>query len=168
MAKTFCIVGDSQSVFPGGVAERELERLGHTVRRLSNTGKGPHDYVRTPKLWTAYTSLVRSTEPDGVLLVFGSNDAPNAHLEKSLQTMKGAVRPKVLLSGPPMYPDPEHQKYGAAIREVYMRVFGEDYIDSYPHTGVELSRAPDKLHFTKAGAETWGVAMAAALVQRFA
>lgn len=158
MAK-IAVVGDSQSVNPGAHAEEKLKELGHSTERLSNVGMGPYDYVRISSLWQAYTSLITSFKPDLVFLIFGTNDAPNQHLVDALVKMKKSVKPKVVLTGPPQYPDPTHQAIGLKIQAVYSTTFGADYFDSYPYTSPSLPRAADGLHFTYEGARTWGEAI---------
>lgn len=160
------IVGDSQSVNPGKVVEEVLRAAGHKVSRLSNTGNGPYDYVRLPNLWRGYTETVRVSRAEVVLLIFGSNDAPNDHLRDALDKMKRSVRPKVLLSGPPLYPDPDHQVTGQKIQDTYREVFREDFIDAYPHTPLSIPRDKLGFHFTLKGSKTWGEAMAAEVLKR--
>lgn len=160
--------GDSQSVVPGGIAEEILRSAGHQTLRVSNTGKGPYDYVRMATLWSQYTQAVRSFNPSLVVLIFGSNDSPNQNLADALRRLKASVKPKVILSGPPRYPDAAQQKRGEKIRGIYVSAFGEDYFDSYPHTAESLSRAPDGLHFTRSGARPWGQALAAEVQRRLA
>lgn len=159
----FLIVGDSQSVWSGTFAERRLFSKGHTVRRISNPGMGPHDYVRISSLWNSYVSAVRNFAPDLILLIFGSNDSPNEKLRESLSTLKTSVKPKVFLSGPPQYEEEKQQEKGQALRKMYGEVFGEDYFDSYPYTSLDLPRASDKIHLTPMGARAWGEALAAFL-----
>jgi lysophospholipase L1-like esterase len=169
MAK-YLIVGDSQGAGPPGVAaERRLTALGHTVRRIGNSGRGPYDYVRTPDLWTQYTQGARDFRPDHVLLIFGSNDIANANLERALGQMKSGVAPPVWLSGPPRYEDAEAQARGQAIHDMNLRVFtAARYIDAYPWTGPEVPRAPDGLHFTSGGGAAWGVPLADEFARRVA
>jgi len=162
------IVGDSQSVNPGSAAARSLKALGHEVQRVSNVGMGPYDYVRLSALWREYTAAVTKFTPHLVVLVFGSNDSANKHLFDALRQLKNRVKPKVILTGPPRYPDPEHQERGEKIRAVYISAFGADYLDSYPHTDPKLSRAADGLHFTVKGAVPWGEAIADEVLRRLA
>lgn len=161
------VAGDSQSVNPGAVAVAALQKQGVIVRRVSNVGMGPYDYVRMPTLWKQYKDLMSRLGPKDLgILIFGSNDAPDQHLLDALKKMKAAVKPKIILTGPPQYPDPTHQVLGAKIRDVYMKAFGPDYFDSYPYTDVTLPRAGDKLHFTYEGAKPWGEAIAAEALRR--
>ena len=160
------IVGDSQSVNPGSAAEKRLKTLGHETKRVSNVGMGPYDYVRFEDLWKQYTSAVAKFSPDLIVLIFGSNDSPNKHLSDALAKLKKSVKPKVILTGPPRYPDPEHQTLGEKIRVVYASVFATDYFDSYPFTDPKLARAADGLHFTVKGAVPWGEAIADEAVRR--
>jgi len=160
------IVGDSQSGTPGAAAQRKLLTLGHTVQKIEHDGKGPYDYVRMPDLWSEYTNTVASFRPDMILLIFGHNDAPNQNLHDALVRLKQAVRPKVILSGPPQYADPTQQAIGDRVKAIHSNVFGSDFIDAYPFTSTSLPhQAPTanfnpNPHFTPAGAEPWGSAMA--------
>lgn len=166
------IVGDSQSVAPGDVAKRRLQSLGHTVMVLSNVGRGPYDYVRTPSLWSAYTGAVTSGRPDIVMLIFGHNDTPNENLRRALRQMKSAVHPKVLLTGPPLYADQAAQVEGRAIKAINQAEYGADYFDSDPYTATSLEhQAPTATfnpnpHFTMRGAQPWGNAIADEIVRR--
>jgi len=160
------ICGDSQSVFPGRVAAKVLEDAGHTVVRVSHEGKGPDDYVRTPALWGEYVGAVRDTKPDLVVLLFGTNDPPNARLRSALIKFKRDVAPTVLLSGPPMYPAPEQQARGLETKAMYEEVFGADYFDAYPFTPLTIPRDARGLHFSFAGATDWGQAIAAEVARR--
>lgn len=168
------IVGDSQSGNPGAVAKRKLEALGHTVQKIEHDGKGPYDYVRMPDLWNEYTSTVQSFRPDIILLIFGHNDAPNDNLRNALTRLKQAVHPKVLLSGPPQYADPAQQAIGLQVKAIHSSVFGGDFIDAFPFTSTSLPhQAPTALfnpnpHFTLAGADPWGTAMADEVQRRLA
>ena len=164
--KKILIVGDSQSVNPGAAAERKLKALGYETKRVSNVGMGPYDYVRIADLWKQYTSAVDTFHPDLIILIFGSNDAPNKNLKEALTKLKNNVKPKVILTGPPRYPDPEHQALGEKIRVVYAGVFTTSYFDSYPYTDPKLSRAADGLHLTVSGAATWGAAIAVEVTRR--
>jgi hypothetical protein len=160
------IVGDSQSGAPGSVAQRKLQTLGHIVQKVENDGRGPYDYVRMPDLWAQYTGAIAAFHPDIILLIFGHNDAPNQNLRDALVRMKQNVRPKVVLSGPPQYADPTAQAHGAQVKAIYSSVFGSDFLDAYPFTSTTLPHAaptaafPINPHFTLAGAEPWGTAMA--------
>jgi len=154
------IVGDSQSVNPGKVAARELKTLGHTVRSVSNVGMGPYDYVRLPNLWAQYLDAVRDFKPDLIVLIFGTNDAPSSHLDSALARLKSGVKPKVILTGPPQYPDADRQTNSEKVRSHYQAAFGADYLDSYPYTDVSLPRDALGLHFTAKAASGWGVAIA--------
>jgi len=160
------LAGDSQSVNPGGAAERALRGFGYATSRVSNIGMGPYDYVRISDLWRQYTNGVAKAKPALIVLIFGTNDAPNQHLEDALAKLKNSVKPKVILSGPPQYPNAEHQVLGASIKAVYAKVFGVDYFDSYPFTDPSLPRAADGLHLTVSGATPWGNAIAAEVVRR--
>ena len=71
------ICGDSQSVYPGQVAEKLLKAAGHSVVRVSNQGRGPDDYVKSKQLWGEYLSAVRDAKPDLIVLLFGTNDPAN-------------------------------------------------------------------------------------------
>lgn len=154
------ICGDSQSVWPGIVAEGILRKAGHTVVRVSNEGKGPDDYVRTPALWNAYLGAVRDAKPDLIVLLFGTNDPPNERLRAALTRFKKDVLPTVILSGPPLYPGAEQQAKGEKTQAMYRAVFGDDYFDSYAHTPLTIPRDAKGLHFSKKGAEPWGQAIA--------
>lgn len=174
MAKIL-IVGDSQSVNPGAVARRALQDHGHTVNMVSNTGRGPYDYVRIPSLWAQYTNAVTTFHPDIVLLIFGHNDSPNENLRNALARMKSSVTPKVLLTGPPLYIDPAAQRDGEAVKAIHASVFGTDFFDAYPYTATTLEhQAPTPTfpngnpHFTLAGARPWGTAIAAEIERRLA
>lgn len=160
------VVGDSQSVNPGQVATRKLRLAGHSTQRISNVGMGPYDYVRLESLWNSYVRGVSSFKPNLIVLIFGSNDAPDKNLGPALLKLKNRVAPKVILSGPPQYPDPKHQEKGAQIREVYQSIFGVDYFDSYPYTSTSLARAGDGLHFTVKGSTPWGEAIADEVIRR--
>jgi lysophospholipase L1-like esterase len=162
------ICGDSQSVYPGKIAAKVLEAAGHTVVRVSNEGKGPDDYVRTPALWSVYIGAVRDANPDLIVLLFGTNDPRNARLRAALTKFKNDVAPKVILSGPPLYPRPEHQAKGLEIKTMYDEVFGEDYFDAYPFTPLSIERDSHGLHFSFEGARMWGEAIAAEVVRRLA
>lgn len=162
------VCGDSQSVFAGSAAGAVLSAQGHRVWRVSHPGKGPHDYVRLKPLWSEYVTTVRSSGAAVVVLIFGSNDPPNGALEEALSKLKRGVRPKVLLSGPPLYPGAEQQARGEAIRSIYQRVFGEDFFDAYAHTPLEIPRDAAGLHLTRAGATPWGEAIANEVERRLA
>lgn len=162
------ICGDSQSVYPGTVAEGVLRKAGHHVVRVSNQGRGPDDYVRTPALWNAYLGAVRDMKPDLVVLLFGTNDPPNERLRAALKKFKADVLPKVILSGPPLYPEKEQQAKGEATQAIYREVFGEDFFDAYPHTPLTIPRDAKGLHFSLKGARQWGEAIAAEASRRLA
>lgn len=159
MAKVL-IFGDSQAGTPGAAAESKLRAAGHQVQRITNPGKGPYDYTRFPSLWEQYTGAVRAFQPDIVVGFFGSNDEPNENLANAVARIKQAVRPKVLLTGPPQYPAAASQQRGAAIREIYAQSTGGDFIDAYPFTDPSLPRTPDGLHLPAASAAPWGHAVA--------
>jgi lysophospholipase L1-like esterase len=173
MAKIL-IVGDSQSVNPGAVARRQLQAHGHTVRVVSNTGRGPYDYVRMPDLWAQYTGAISSMQPDIIMLIFGHNDAPNANLRRALGELKTRVNPKVLITGPPLYADPAAQAEGQAIKAMNAAIYGVDYFDAYPFTATTLEHQaptatfPLNPHLTLAGAQTWGMAIAAEVERKLA
>lgn len=174
MAKVL-IVGDSQSVNPGAVAKRALMAHGHQVQVVSNVGRGAYDYVRTPELWAQYTGAVNTFRPDIIMLIFGRNDAPNANLRRALGEMKTRVRPKVLLTGPPLYADPAGQAEGLAIKAINAEVFGADFFDAYPYTATTLEHQASTAtfpngnpHFTLRGATPWGEAIAAYIESRLA
>lgn len=173
MAKIL-IVGDSQSVNPGAVAKRVLQSHGHTVRIVSNVGRGPYDYVRMPELWSQYTGAISAFGPDIIMLIFGHNDAPNANLRRALGELKTRVRPKVLMTGPPLYADPAAQAEGQTIKGMNAEVYGADYFDAYPFTATTLPHAPPTAtfplnpHFTMAGATPWGEAIAGEIERRLA
>jgi lysophospholipase L1-like esterase len=166
--KRILIFGDSQAGAPGTAAERKLRAQGHQVQRISNVGKGPYDYTRFPTLWEQYVGAVRSFQPDIVLAMFGSNDEPNENLATAISRIKQAVRPTVLLTGPPQYPAASAQARGAAIRAIYARAAGSDFIDAYPFTDPSLPRSPDGLHLPPASAAPWGEAAAAEVERRLA
>lgn len=163
---TIQIVGDSQSGNPGQAARTALSALKHRVAILRNDGIGPYDYVRMPDLWQAYKAAVRKSKPALVVLIFGTNDAPNDRLADALVKLKTSVAPKVILSGPPMYPDPERQKNGLKVQAIYREVFGDDFLDAYPFTSVSLERDRAGLHFTPKSAAYWGIAIADEVVRR--
>lgn len=174
MAKVL-IVGDSQSVNPGAVAKRVLIGHGHQVMVVSNVGRGPYDYVRMPELWAQYTNAVNTFHPDLVMLIFGRNDAPNANLRRALGDLKTRVRPKVLLTGPPLYLDPAAQAEGQQIKAMSAEVYGADYFDAYPFTATTLEHQAStptfpngNPHFTLRGATPWGEAIAAYIERRLA
>lgn len=160
------LIGDSQSVNPGRVAEKKLEALGYRTSRLSNTGKGPYDYVRLPNLWRGYLETIRIQNPTLIVLIFGTNDAPNDLLRDALKKLKNSVRPKVVLTGPPLYPGAEHQANGLKVQAIYREAFGDDFLDAYPYTPLSIPRDKLGLHFTLRGAETWGAAIADEVVKR--
>jgi len=168
------IVGDSQSVNPGAAAKRKLQEHGHTVQVVSNVGKGPYDYVRMPELWAQYTGAVNTFRPDIIMLIFGHNDAANANLRRALGELKSRVRPKVLMTGPPLYADPVAQAEGMAIKTMNAEVYGPDYFDAYPYTATTLAHQaptatfPLNPHFTPTGAQPWGFAIAAEVERRLA
>ena len=93
------IVGDSQSGNPGFAARTALSALKHRVHILRNDGKGPYDYVRMPELWQSYREAVRKSKPDLMVLIFGTNDAPNDKLADALAKLKSSIAPKVILTG---------------------------------------------------------------------
>lgn len=162
------IMGDSQAAGPpGSHMEQKLTQAGHRVQRVGNPGKGPYDYVRLPELWSQYTNAVASFAPDVILLVFGSNDPASRSLESAMRQIKDRVRPRVYYTGPPRYADPEAQSRGQGIKDIAQRVYGASrYIDAYPFTGPEAGRAPDGLHFTRAGGEPWGQGAVNELLRR--
>ena len=161
-------MGDSQSVEPGKKAEKILLEHGYNVRRLSSVGMGPYDHVRMPVLWNRYISCVRTFKPDLIVLIFGTNDAPTHNLDTSLEKLKSSVKPPVILTGPPQYPSSERQAIGLDVKRRYQSAFGEDYLDSYPHTSTDLVRDRLGLHFTSVSASAWGEAIAKEVLRRTA
>lgn len=156
----FLIVGDSQAQgTPGQFAERKLQAAGHTTRRIANAGKGAIDYVNTPALWSAYTSAVSSFRPDGIILIFGSNDF-GSRLDDALLRMKNSVTPPVWMSGPPLYPETERQRRGESIRTINQQVFGPRWIDAWPHTPLTLPRDSLQAHLPGEAGRPWGEAIA--------
>lgn len=162
------VVGDSQAAGPPGMhMEQKLVAAGHQVQRIGNPGLGPYDYVRMPNLWSQYTTAVNSFSPDAILLVFGSNDLASRSLEDAMGQLKSRVRPRVYYTGPPRYAAADAQARGESIKAIAQRVYGTSrYIDAYPFTGPEAGRAPDGLHFTRAGGEPWGQGAVNELLRR--
>lgn len=154
------IIGDSQAGSPGAAAQAALRAAGHTVTRVHNDGKSPVAYVNTPALWSQYTTL--AAQADLVVLIFGSNSPAGNATRNALERMRTAVRAPVLMSGPPQYPRPENQQVGTALRTQNSALFGERYIDAWPHTPPTLTRDAAGLHLSASAAQGWGQAIAAA------
>lgn len=152
------IVGDSQAAgTPGATLERLLREGGAQVRRIGYVGHGAYDWTRMH--WNEYLNALQS-RPDKVVLVFGSNDAPNTQLERAMEQF-AASAPHVYYAGPPRYDRrPDLQSRSEGIRIQAQRVFGANHLDAWPHTGAEVPRASDGAHFTSAGGAHWGRAMA--------
>ena len=148
------IVGDSQAEgAPGRAVETRLRAAGHEVRRIGYVGHGAYDWTRMH--WDEYQSALRGMRPDQVMMIFGSNDPPNARLEQAMQTFKASA-PKVYYAGPPRYDRrPDVQAVSAGIRTMASRVFGGKHLDAWPHTGTSTPRAGDGLHFTRSGGAVW-------------
>ena len=167
MAKVL-IVGDSQAQgTPGSYAQRKFEAAGHTVQRISQHGCGPIDWssdavsagCRTPGLWTRYTSKVASFRPDVIVLIYGSNDF-GSRLDDALRQMASRVSPPVWMSGPPMYPAEDRQRLGTTIRATNQEVFGDRWIDAWPHTPLSLPRDSLQAHLPGEAGRPWGEAIA--------
>lgn len=170
------LVGDSQAQgTPGSYAQRKFEAAGHTVRREAQPSCGPIDWssdevsagCRTPGLWSRYTGAVRTFAPDVIVLIYGSNDF-GSRLAPALTQMKNRVAPPVYMSGPPMYPDPERQRLGEQIRTTNRTVFGDRWIDAYPHTPLSLPRDSLQAHFPGEAGRPWGEAIATAVMASMA
>lgn len=148
------IIGDSQAAGPPGVTlERLFRNAGTQVRRIGHVGHGAYDWSRMH--WQQYLDALRS-RPDKVILVFGSNDPPNANLERAMRMFKASA-PAVYYAGPPRYDTrPDLQERATGIRAMAVTVFGDKHLDAWPHTGPEVPRASDGAHFTRAGGERWG------------
>lgn len=148
------IVGDSQAAGPPGAAvERILRSEGHRVVRIGHSGHGAADWSRMH--WSEYQAALRDLSPDDVILIFGSNDPANESLQSALRRFKDSAG-RVWYAGPPRYRDSTAQARGAGIREMVRREFGDRFLDAYPYTGESVPRAPDGLHFTRAGGDVWG------------
>lgn len=156
--KTVLIVGDSQAAGPVGAAlESRLREDGFRVHRVGKSGQGAYDWSRLH--WAEYEAALRSVSPDDVILVFGSNDPANENLRTSLRRFKDSAG-KVWYAGPPRYPEASAQTRGAGIRSMVQAEFGDRHLDAYPYTGSAVPRAPDGLHFTRAGGDVWGSGIA--------
>lgn len=146
------IIGDSQAAGPVGAAvESRLRQEGHQVVRIGHSGHGAYDWTRMH--WDEYESALRG-RPDDVLLIFGSNDPANDSLRGALRRFKDSAG-RVWYAGPPRYGDATAQARGAGIRAMVREEFGDRFLDAYPYTGSAVPRAPDGLHFTRAGGDVW-------------
>ncbi len=160
------IVGDSQAAGPAGrAADAAFRAAGRDVLVLAQVGKGPVSWAGS--LWSAYTQALSDHRPQDVVFIFGSNDhgsrlAPAIEQLRSWAAERFAAR--VWYSGPPHYPDPERERIGASIRSRAAAVFGDRYIDAWPHTPVSAGRAPDGVHLTASAGRPWGEAIAATVL----
>lgn len=170
------IVGDSQAQgTPGLYAQRKFEGAGHQVMRIAQHSCGPIDWssdavsagCNTPGLWSRYTNAVASFRPDVIVLIYGSNDY-GSRLEGALTQMKNRVSPAVYMSGPPMYPEADRQRLGEQIRSTNQRVFGDRWIDAYPHTPLSLPRDSLQAHLPGESGRPWGEAIATAVMNSMA
>lgn len=147
------IIGDSQAAgSPGAAVERALRQQGHDVRRIGYSGHGAADWVRLH--WAEYEAALRG-RPQDVLLIFGSNDPANDTLRAAMRRLKDS-HGRVWYAGPPRYRDAAAQARGVGIREMARQEFGPRFLDAYPHTDESVPRAPDGVHFTRAGGDAWG------------
>lgn len=169
----FLIVGDSQAQgTPGLYAQRKLEAMGHTVRRISQQSCGAVDWssddvsrgCNTAGLWSRYVSAVNSFRPDVIVLIFGSNDTGSL-LDDALLKMKNRVRPPVWMSGPPLYPLAPRQAVGLGIKAANQQVFGSKFIDAYPFTPLSIPRDSLNAHLPGEGGRPWGEAIASAVLR---
>lgn len=156
------IIGDSQAGNPGAAAKAALEARGYTVTQIHNDGKSPIAYVNTPDLWNQY--IQNAAGKDIVVLIFGHNSQAGAATRNALIRMRDGVRPPVLMTGPPMYPNAPDQQQGSALRDQNSRLFGARYIDAWPSTPATLPRDAPGWHLTRAAAQGWGQAIANAVV----
>jgi hypothetical protein len=148
------IVGDSQAAGPPGAAvERILRSEGQRVVRIGHSGHGAADWSRMH--WDQYRAALRDLSPDDVILIFGSNDPANDALRDALRRFKDSAG-RVWYAGPPRYRDSTAQTRGSGIRAMVREEFGDRFLDAYPYTGEVVPRAPDGLHFTRAGGDVWG------------
>lgn len=152
------IVGDSQAEgAPGSALEARLRGQGVETRRIGYVGHGAYDWTRMH--WPEYQAALSAFQPDQVIMVFGSNDAPNANLEQAMQRFKASAS-KVYYAGPPRYDRvASSQALSVGIRDMAKRVFGNKHLDAWPYTGASVPRAGDGLHFTAAGGATWADGM---------
>jgi hypothetical protein len=150
------IIGDSQAGAPGAALEALLNGLGASVKRIFREGQGPADWSRSH--WSIYASALDSFRPTDVILIFGSNDPPNEALQLAMERFWQS-HARVWYAGPPRYQDEALQRRGAAVRTMARRVFGARYLDAWPFTGPAVPRAPDGVHFGRAGAQAWARGM---------
>lgn len=150
------IVGDSQAAgAPGRALEDDLRRRGYDTRRIGHSGHGAYDWTRLH--WSEYRGALQLFRPNGVIMVFGSNDAASPSLERAMRMFIAESPVPVWYTGPPRYDRrPDVQAKGARIRDLAKRVFGRRYVDAWPVTGPEAGRSPDGLHFTSSGGRPWG------------
>jgi lysophospholipase L1-like esterase len=158
---TVLIIGDSQAAgAPGATLEQVLREAGQQVRRIGYVGHGAYDWTQLH--WNEYVNALQA-RPEKVVLVFGTNDAPNTALERAMQQFKASAS-KVYYAGPPRYDErPDLQVRAEGIRQIASNVFGRRHLDAWPHTGPAVPRASDGAHFTSAGGASWGRAIAAQL-----
>ena len=132
------IVGDSQSEgAPGRELEALLQARGVETMRIGHVGHGAYDWTRMH--WPEYQAALQTFRPDQVVMVFGSNDAPNSNLERAMQAFKASAA-TVYYAGPPRYDRrPDVQAQSAGIRTMAKRVFGSKHLDAWPYTGTSTT-----------------------------
>lgn len=173
--RTILIIGDSLSAAasaPGGVLAAELRRRGAAeVRVDAQVGRS------AVNLWTgtngetgASIAAEANRRPDIAVIFLGTNDAASgvaaAADEAGFRRIVGSFAPGTAwwAVGPPAFPQrPDIEARAVPVYATLARVFGAaQVLDARPLTPA-AGRTRDGVHFTRAGAKTFGQAIAAAL-----
>lgn len=153
------IIGDSQAAGPPGrTLQERLQGEGHIVERIGHVGHGAYDWTRMH--WREFEGAMRAMQPDHLIMIFGGNDPPDDRLAAAFRQFQAAGGPNTWYAGPPRYDArPDLQERSRRIRDLAKGVFGKKHLDAWPHSGPDVPRAGDNVHFGRTGGRVWGEGM---------